>query len=504
MRWGSAVLLVLSVACLDGAERDGFETQPGADWLEPARLECAPLPERWNGRDDDCDGRVDEAISLEDVADVVVVGPASGYANGVGGIGGLLSSGDVDGDGRDDLMTLDPNGDTGDDNGPGWLFLASDLLGRRDADDSDAALEFVGGREEVTPGMDGELVPDLDGDGGADLLVSPSDSWDRRGGLAWSSTLLSHAELSDQALDAHFQVGAGYAGSGARWSLAVADLTGDGDRSLIFFGRGATDYGLAVVPHADLVAGEVGAPVLLEHEGLGFLKAGGAIDDVAGEELVEVGRGDRLVRGLSGRGLAEAEGGTTGEHEIFRLSDPEDGRYGCGEEWSVRSRVAAGGDFDGDGRADLAVGCVDAPDDVPWPGVIYLWDAAALVQSGPRSVDEAPRAVVADVPFRSVAVAWTELDDDGRSDLVVTAWDGEHERVWLLTGAYLSSGQEVSVDGAVASFVVDPPRGYSSIATPDLDGDGAKDIALGAVYADVEGDGQAEGRIVVLLNPGSL
>ncbi|MFI9821145.1 FG-GAP-like repeat-containing protein [Streptomyces sp. NPDC052013] len=148
-------------------------------------------------------------------------------------------------------------------------------------------------------------------------------------------------------------------------------------------------------------------------------------------------------------------------------------------------RLLTTGDFDGDGRTDLAVG----------NGSAHLH-----VVRGPFADDGTTGTVRRiDTPEKAFAVDSLGAGDtngDGKADLVLTyrtSLTSDPSGSWSKGVAYLgtASGPDTSVPR--------PLNGGTSVALGDIDGDGHDEIALGNVLAE-ENDhsGSLGGRVVVI------
>ena len=374
------------------------------------------------------------------------------------------------------------------------------------ADVADTTLVSAAG--DIRFGAAVAMVPDLDGDGIDEVVVgAPQDrrsDLTRHDGAAW---LLHGADVDpggEQSAETAIRTVIVGDNEGAEFGQVVAgchDLEGDGRGGLAVAGpldstADELSGRVAIVPPSELEAMtgriELG---MLEHvyTGTGVGSRAGTSLDCAGD-LDGDGHGDIVVGAPFADGELEAEGA------IYVLSGAELPRRtslvnaatrvlsGLGEQhwagWSV-----ATGDLDGDGRSDVAAG---APGADRGAGMVLVWLGSELFSTR----DGFPEirlygAAPGDGFGRSVSIA--DLDGDGISDLIVGAprrnpSPRENPDYFDSGAVYVFRGSQdlrtwrpiLTADDADARWA--QPRQYlrtgSRIASGDVDGDGASEIAL--------------------------
>ena len=368
----------------------------------------------------------------------------------------VASLGDLDGDGVGDLAV----GAFGDDDGGSargalWvLFLDPDGTVRSRQKISDTAGGFTGVLD------DGDLfgrsvtsLGDLDGDGVSDVAVGAQrdDDGGLDRGALWvlflnrNGTVKSDQKISDTA--------GGFTG--------VLD---DAD----FFGLSAASLGD------------------IDGDGVGDLAVGAASDDDGGS-----GRGAVWVLFLNRNGtvksqqkISDTSGGFTG------VLDDGDGFGGF---------VASLGDLDGDGVGDLAAGAASDDDGGSARGAVWtlFLNGDGTVKSHQKISDTVGgfTGVLDDFDQFGLSVASIgDLDGDGKADLAVGTFgddDGGPERgaLWVLflnDDGTVRSHQKISaIEGGFAGALDDSDAfGFSVASLADVEGDGVRDLAVGAIFDD--------------------
>jgi hypothetical protein len=390
--------------------------------------EDVAVPERCDGSDQDCDGRIDEDACDPLVIDVLAASSTAMYGvapdEWVGSW--LVPAGDNDGDGLADVLI-----------GTGaWTTL--DVPGAHTTAGVPFPSLFCNGFGEDTPISPG----DLDGDGRDDLAsggwsdepyVLPAVCLFRGGqGAGWQE----HSGKIYAVTDTY---------GAAATPFAAGDYDGDGVPDVVVGGGSSSAA-------AWLVSGTVRGEVLAREVAL--LSAASATDSgplraATGADIDNDGRPELVFSDDAATLIFSGSGSQSAEDAISSLQ---------------AARTIASGDLDDDGATDLVLASSDADRDV-----VYVFSGPVTAE---RYVStDAMATIAAEEPGTtrtSASIAVGDFDGDGVDDL---AADGK----WALLGPVRGAW---STAGAVQLEVGGVPG--STVATPgDVDGDGADDLVVG-------------------------
>lgn len=359
--------------------------------------------------------------------------------------GEVASAGDVDGDGRDDLLISGYwNDDGGDKAGKIYLILASSLGAESDISLADADYAFIGASADDQLGyLAMSTAGDVDGDGKDDLLFGTgrNDAGGENAGagyLVLSKNLSSDAPVSAAEADYVFLGeqpgdGAGYAAS------SPGDVDGDGLADVIFGAWGNDDGG-----------------------------------DDAGKAYLFLG--DSL--------------GTTGGRNMADADYSFQGKY---TEDYAGADFSFVGDVDGDGIDDVLVGAAGDKAGGENSGKGYIYSGAKLTDSQALTwADSQHRITDITTTETNAATLFAgagDLDDDGRNDLFVGAWHKDYAgtssgSTYVILAEDLSEQWSFDLEDAIR--VDDGETGYAFLGWPvaglgDVDGDGTPDLLAGSL-----------------------
>jgi len=340
-----------------------------------------------------------------------------------------------------------------------------------------------------TGGMDTAAAPE-GGTHGA-VLTTVDVSFRVQGAV--HDTATRDASLAGTTLREHaYAIISGQGGSdhAGQALAAVGDLNQDGVPDL---GVGAPEFmrdtenetGAVMVFHGLLdgtfEVGEADAILLGDQH----LAAGGSAVDAAGD-LDADGVPDLVVGAPAASGGGEAYvvwGASEGTVEMSKVGLLLEGTTAS----RAGTAVAGGGDLDGDGLDDLVVGAPDARGENQ--GAIFLIGGALGRPKGPVLLSEvrAISGLAKNQQLGSAAVLLGDVDGDGFTDLGVGGEGSGY--AWVVYGgehlAELTSGAYTDVsDVESASFQGGGSAGSSLAAPGDVNGDGYRDLLLGAFLFD--------------------
>lgn len=369
----------------------------------------------WNGVDDDCDGIADNPV-VDTVATAEITGAASAFLTASQG----LSTGDVTGDGMDDLLIGAVYASS--QAGEVVVIDSADVIGASGRA-STLDIATITGSSYSYSGVLDARSGDVTGDGVADVVPfgGPYASYggyravvyDGGAGLSGSLDSGDGSALIDEA------TGSAY---GSQRGLSHLDVNADG--------------------LADIV---VSNP--FEFSGGGYPGAIWVYDavDAAGELTT-----DDAIATLEGSGYADYAG-----------------------------RSLAGGDLDGDGHDDLVVGAPGASaSSVSGGGTVYIVNADSL--SGTAELGDAASTVLEgaerNASIGAFGLVVADLDASGGLDLAVGAAGVDEVYVFLNAR---SLGASESTTAADTTLTGSEAFGFA-LSAADFDHDGRVDLAVGA------------------------
>jgi len=430
-----------------------------------------------DGVDQNCDDsaegcRVEQNVST---ADATITWQGDWNEMQLGG--GLCAGGDVDGDGVDDVFLGAPGGV--DETGGLFLLHGGSPVDGQMPSDADAIVRLGDG---ATFGATCAGDADWDQDGFADVVVGHADE-----GLA--SLFLGPLSGTLQGGD---EVLALSGGAGFGEAVTFGDLDGDGWEDLVV---------------VDVAAGEILVGINNQASGIDELSLTG--DDVVDAAVAAVGDTDGDGIGDLWIGLPQASFGgaaylVAGAVESGILDDAEAIVTGRRTDDLAGDSVAAAGDVNGDGKADVLIGAPENGDEGSRAGRVYLLYGPLTSMALDESPDGATGGSGRDFAGSSLA-GGVDLDGDGYVELLVGAPgnDGGGDTAGAVHVIYgpLSGITDLAIsEGEILGAAGGDELGTSIAVVGDLDDNGMPDFALGAPIA--AGGGTQAGEVTLWLSLG--
>ncbi|MFD8222801.1 FG-GAP-like repeat-containing protein [Streptomyces massasporeus] len=275
----------------------------------------------------------------------------------------------------------------------------------------------------------------------------------------------------------------------------TADFNGDGYGDVAFAAPYAKVDGQGMAGYVAVVYGGATGLDPAKHTVISQNTAG-----VPGAAEAEDSFGEAIARAdLNGDGYSDLAVGSPGED----VGDDVDGgsvtvlwgsASGLKNGTTVKDPAVSGhdnwgtllttGDFDGDGKQDLAASAYANPYVVRGP----------LTPTG--TTGAVKRVALPEASYSVDAMAAGDTNDDGRSDLALTyrvRLNDDETGSWSKGAAYL--GTATGLDTSLPR----PLNGGTTLAFGDIDGDGNDEIAIGNVFSkEDDHSGSLGGRVVVI------
>jgi hypothetical protein len=298
----------------------------------------------------------------------------------------LSGAGDLDGDGFADLViAASENDDGGAYSGKIYLVLADGLGAPGDYELADADHIFIGEAAGDYAGSSVAGAGDVDGDGLADVVVGSGAS-SLGGSYSGAAHVLLGGSLglsfSNSLSSSDYRI-LGDPGDGVGVSVAGAgDIDGDARDDLVLGASSADGTGHNQGRVYVVLGGSLGITVTITPSSADYIFTGQADDDSAGWSVsgggdVDADGLDDILVGASGTGpaaylLLGSSLSGFGHSSTVDLGLADHIMFGESNTDSAGKAVAGGGDFDGDGRADLLIGAFENDDGGYAAGKSYL------------------------------------------------------------------------------------------------------------------------------------
>ncbi len=505
------------------ADRDGFgagdsPTQACSrpDGFVPSDTDCDDdNPDVFPGALEVCDGVDTDCDDIPDPTSCRPLGTAELRIDGaIAGMrlgASLATLSDWNGDGVADLAVGAPDHDSA----RGEVFVFTGPFGTGDLTSSDATATLAGARESDGLGYALAGLPDLDGDGRSELAVG---TWGDDGGGNAAGAVTLHPGGAEGALDLEDILGR-YEGERPGQNVGISvrfvgDINQDGTDDLVV-GAPGDDSGGVGAGVALLMPVVTDGRTLSAADAIGRV-FGGVDGDFMGQAVD--GPGD-----LGGDGIPDllvaAPGDDTGGEDagaFFLLDGPVVGDnmaldassawYGEAAGDQAGGAIGAPGDVNDDGYDDLVVGAPDQDLGGNGAGLIYILYGPT---SGVATLADADARILGRQPgdhAGNAVDATADVDGDGRRDVLVGAYIDDSAAInagaaYLVLGPWSGTSYLTDAEGGFIGEAEADVAGWAVNMSGDLDGAGVEDIVIGAPG----GDGAAtEGGTVYIISSESL